>query len=162
MEKSRLMSMVEHSDWLENKYNNSMTKWRLHRLCVDFGKQPLEPWMFVPCKFVDGVWVVLEEPKECDCMGYVEDCFGRKNTYPGLEYQQAKERCLFEGFEYRWWNEEKTILDLFLNDDKWYLYYVTEGFFASNHNNIEQPKTIEDLVKYNLQLTPTAIKQIGL
>jgi len=105
----------------------------------------------VPCKLVDGVWVVLEEPNKYTSNLEIND-----------EYQQAKERCLFEGFSRKWWDDEKTILDLFFNDDKFYFYYCTNGYFSSNHNNIESPKTIEDLVKYNLELTPTAQKQIGL
>jgi len=130
MEKSRLISIAEHSDWLENKYNNSMTKWRLHRLRVDFGKQPLEPWQFVPCKLVDGVWAVLEEKKPF------------QDNYH--EFVEAKERCLFEGFKS--YKKEFVFLPGIIEID---------GEFCDG-------KTIEDLVKYNLQLTQTAQKQIGL
>jgi hypothetical protein len=49
------------------------------------------------------------------------------------EYQQAKERCYFNKCNLR-----------------------------DSQEIVEYLETIEDLVKYNLQLTPTAIKQLGL
>ena len=92
---------------------------------ANFLKQPLELWMFVPC---DNDGNVLEEP-----------CFdGENDQYFASafeQFQQAKERCLFEG---------------------WDLEDVKETLSCGNH------KTIEDLVKYSPELTLTAQKQIGL
>jgi len=59
------------------------------------------------------------------------------------EWFEAKERVLFGGFRY--------------NSPG----YVTDGIFKFNEEYLNG-KTIEDLVKYNLQLTPTALKQLGL
>jgi len=59
----------------------------------------------------------------------------------GFEYGEAKERVLFEGFEI-----EKGELDRVTNGQV--------GFYPENF------KTIEDLVKYNLNLTQQAINQI--
>lgn len=111
-----------------------------HMICIEdyanFLKQKLELYMFVPCKFIDGVWVVLEDPpKNVD----------ENNLDWQIEYQEAKDRVLFEGFE---------------KDNS----FVTHG----NHSSFFYPisclheQTIEDLVKYNLELTQTAKKQIGL
>lgn len=108
-----------------------------------FLKQTLSIEMFVPCKLVDGVWVVLEEPKPCDCMGYTEDCGGCEFT--NIEYQEAKDRVLFEGFE---------------KDNSFVTHKSHASFFYPISCLHEQ--TIEYLVKYNLELTPTALKQIGI
>jgi hypothetical protein len=105
---------------------------------ANFLKQPLTLGMFVPC---DDNGNVLEKPREF------------KNKFSTFEiYQQARERCLFEGFSVRkmeGWN----ILD-FPNNQHSKDFSVFEDAFKD--------MTIEDIVKYNLQLTPTAIKQIGL
>lgn len=124
---------------------------------ANFLKQPLELLMFVPCKLVDGVWVVFEKPKPCDCMGYIEDCGGCEFT--NIEYQEAKSRCLFEEFEIK---ERKSYGMSFK--------YIQNGSFIMycfnrTTNRFEENiklKNIEDLVKYELELTPTALKQIGL
>ena len=114
---------------------------------ANFLKQPLELWMFVPCD-EDGN-VLDSEP--CSL-----GMFEKGNPYYDVylkdknEYQQAKERCLFEGFK----------------DGAWGLYatieYNAEGECLEVDNHFCRNKTIEDLVKYNLKLTPTAQKQIGL
>ena len=104
-----------------------------------------EVWQFVPGKLVDGVWVVLEEPKgykywinDSEFGAYegddVEDC---------EQYQQAKERCYFVG--------------CVLMDD-WALQFPDGTLFCS----IEElhKYTIEDLIDYNLTLTATAQKEI--
>lgn len=102
-----------------------------------------EIWMFVPCKLVDGVWVVLELPKVCICTDLCSLC---------KEYKLAKERCYFEGFEVKDGLsicDEHSILHIFWNyEGKWKL---SQGL-----------KTIEDLIPYNLTLTATAQKEIGL
>ena len=88
---------------------------------ANFLKQPLELWMFVSC---DEDCDILEEPIET--IGGVEMYVKR--------YQQAKERCLFEG------------LDL----------------GVANHH-IRQERKVEYLANFGiLELTKTAIKQLGL
>jgi hypothetical protein len=103
-----------------------------------FLKQPLELWMFVPS---DEDGSVLEEPKE-----------GNTANLESLEisfskYQQAKERCLFEGdFTVKKHGENNVV---YLNDSSFYTSW-------------NKSKRIEDLMFLNLKLTPTALKQIGL
>jgi len=117
----------------------------------------LEIWMFVPCKLIDVVWVVLEipNPNKVDYLYYMK------------EYEQAKERCLFEGFE--------VVKDKYKSCKREFIYLPNtetqvwrkitfhtgeiQTFFFDYY---EQFRTIEDLVKYNLQLTPTTIKQLAV
>jgi hypothetical protein len=105
---------------------------------ANFLKQPLELWMFVPC---DEDGNVISESYNDEQHVIIQH----------LEYAEAKERCLFEGFEIDGgivWHKaglDNTLFIFGLCEDKY--------------------KTIEDLVSSrfpNLILTPTAIKQIGL
>jgi hypothetical protein len=122
-----------------------------------FLKQPLELWMFVPCDENGNVLEYVKNPYEefCD-----KENVCRVISKEEIKYQQAKERCLFDGFELKEivFNSEsiKTIcLHEFLN-----------VFWLDNEKNKWDTSaglsTLEDLIKYNLQLTPTAIKQLSL
>lgn len=109
------------------------------RKYAKFLEQILELRMFVPCKLVDGVWVIFEEPKVTGSNWF--------------RWKEAKERCLFKGFEICIGNKAVSdkngcIILIHGNGN-----YSTSG---------KQIITIEDLVKYNFQLTETAEKQIGL
>lgn len=133
---AELTSIAKHSDWLDNQSMTVEEKWNCHRKRVEFGKQPLEIWQFVPCKLVDGVWVVLED---CDCVSDNGCCVKRN------EYQQGKSLCLFEGFE--------------LIDEKqntWIFKFKNETWF------IQKDETIEFLTDMEITLTPASEKQIGL
>jgi len=109
---------------------------------AQFLKQPLELWMFVPCKLVDGVWVVLEEPKEYN------------KWHMDEEYQQAKERCLFEGFEYN--NETEQ-----LKKGRLFLFFSPSCCEVYLDGDTEYLEFIEEIADYDIQLTTTAQKQIG-
>lgn len=132
---------------------------------ANFLKQPLEIWMFVPCKLVDGVWVFLEEPKlvydKEDVMGVYNGIFQNHNQYLD-EYQQAKERCLFDGFEFTE-SQKYSIKNGIQNSIHWYtknrLYLTTKK--EDSYRSYFQLYTIEDLIQCDLKLTPTAQKQIG-
>lgn len=129
---------------------------------ANFLKQPLTLGMFVPC---DEEGAVLDYPKWHN--NYIKDLFNFYKTggfgipHPTSEtdkkareakeyckqYQQAKERVFFRGCT------SSLIKDYYLVKD-------------DNDNNLwaswNEYKTIEDLIQYNLTLTQTAIKQIGL
>ena len=107
-------------------------------LYARFLKQPLKLEMFVPC--VDGV--TIEEPKEFEHYetmryideksdGWIEECY---------QYQQAKEKVLFQGLSIFEINRLKHICD----ED------IDVEFYASI-TNVTKPT-----------LTPNALKQIGL
>ena len=162
MEKVVLTSISEHSDMLNTGvYMDMSERWQKHRKRVNFGRKKLELWMFVSCKFVDGVWVVLEEPnindfkskpfcKTGECKAYFDEL---------KEYQEAKDRVLFEGFEVK-----KNFEDFNCLYKKGFS-QVYSFLVANRTFQIDFPSgatTIEDLVKYNLELTQTAQKEIGL
>lgn len=123
---------------------------------VKFGlflKQKLELWMFVPCKFVDGVWVVLDS--------YFYDQFnsGRLVTDEEMkeveQYQEAKDRVLFEGFSL----ENKGEFTTWIQKDNHSICFTDRGKININSQN---ERTVEDVIKYKFILTLTAQKQIGL
>lgn len=158
-----LTSIAEHSDWLENRHNNSMTKWNLHRLRIEFGKQTLQIWMFVPCKLVDGVWVVLEEPIECDCLTqYDKECCGM--FFKCEEYQQAKEKLIFKNFKVNYFDlggcpiDKNSSFEILSNDSNFQIcvYKSKPNYFIWNY------KTIEELSKLNIEITENAQKELGV
>lgn len=118
---------------------------------ANFLKQPLNLSMFVPCKLVEGVWVVLEEPIFTTDIAITE-------LSKVKEYQEAKDRVLFEGFEYV---EEDEELFLVFNKNE-SLKIINNENFVLYDGAVYVHQVIEDLVKYNLELTPAAKKQIGL
>lgn len=118
----------------------------------DFLKQPLELWMLIPCKLVDGVWVVLVNnyPEKPETKDYHNEYGGNFELYQHnlmlwREYQEAKDRVLFEGFESR-----KSIMHGGL--------IIQNGCLNLEGNDFNQ--TIEYLTRYEIYLTPTALKQI--
>lgn len=145
----KLISMVafvlqETKLWSGNEYES----YEIAKSCLKYAQfliQKLELWMFIPCKLVDGVWVALEEPKRWnDYLEYPESFDGNKEWYEFYEYEQAKERCLFEDFT------------------------VKNGIVFTPDNQILIQKsllekmTIENLVGLKCELTITAQKQIGI
>lgn len=108
-----------------------------------FLKQPLTLSMFVPCDdegnvleeitFVDQVHIYLNYEEKKD---YSKRC---------LEYQQAKERVIFEG------------CGIF---DNWCL-HLENGYLLCKTEDINK-YTIEDIVCHNLTITPNAVKNYQL
>jgi hypothetical protein len=106
---------------------------------ANFLKQPLELWMFIPCDLIQGKIVILNE----------------ENNH----YQQAKERCLFDGFEIIKQNFSGKDYRLVRNKDTYVFFYDK---IKNKWEQVNDYKTIESLVFYNLTITATALKQIGL
>lgn len=113
--------------------------------------------MFIPCG-EDGNF--LEEPKEYfDWYKWGDfSKYGKSITPKCKEYHKAKERCLFDKFVI---TEESFIHDLP------HFYLEIDGIkIMWNFNNkwvfYKGFKTIEDLVKHKPELTPTALKTLGL
>jgi len=118
----------------------------------------LEIWQFVPCKFVDGVWVVLEEPGNFELWLEMHETEGGTIVFDEhVEYWKAKDRCYFEGFEIKYYNTHKSIklkdvdFNVFWNKGCNLGWYPSIGI-----------KNIESISKYNLELTPTGAKESGL
>ena len=133
---------IDYLDWYEKTRNNF----------DNFLEQPLKLEMFVPCdndeeilkpQYIAGKEVIYNELVEEFIMDKVK------------EYNEAKEKVLFEGFEI---------------DKNLYLVYKNEisiGRFISYENGSkflfrDNFKTIEDLVEFGFKLTENTIKQIGL
>lgn len=126
-----------------------------HNRIIDYAtflKRHLELGMFIPC---DEEGNVLDMPT-----GY--GCYNPDNPLPDeyyiehKKYQEAKERVLFEG--YTLINEGKNYSSVSM--------IIKENGKDRGINRIDifykNPKTIEDLIPLGLELTETAIKQLGL
>lgn len=118
-----------------------------------FLKQPLTLGMFFPSKLVNGEWVVLEEPIWHDewlkgkvSTSLFEHC--RKSQ----EYQEAKDRVLFEGFNFKYSDKFVTTV----SNEKVWVNFKSRNIFV----NDKVVSITENLVKYNLVLTESAKKQI--
>lgn len=143
------MKLIKMTDYVLDQYEKRQDSIIFEENCFTYAKflkQALELWMFVPCKFINSVWVAIEEPVHIFSDSIHKDAskMYQKQTYV-KEYNDAKERCLFKGF----------ILDK-LN----FLRNNTGKIHA--HKNFLEDKTIEDLIKYDLELTPTAKKQFNI
>lgn len=137
-EDMKLLSMTDFVLEQNKEFKPTRTYKEIALNYANFLKQPLELWMFVPCKLVDGVWVILEKPKETSegIEAYDFDC---------QEYLQAKERRLFEGFR---------IENFMLTND-----VIGIGQALTLYSDIES--LIYDF-DGDIELTQTAIKQIGV
>jgi hypothetical protein len=118
-------------------------RWSLHRKRVCFGKEPLELWMFVPCKFVKGDYIPLEEPNLYEeRLRSTRDggWWGEFLEYK-KQYEEAKKKCLFEGFTFEYDSVVKY-----------------ENYIFSIRG-----KTIENLIRIYCypKLTTTAKEQLG-
>jgi hypothetical protein len=125
---------------------------------ANFLKQPLELWMFVSC---DDEGNILEIP-DLNSMKYdiniseVEtDTDYQLYDNDILEYQQAKERCLFDGWEYNSETEQ-------LKKGRLFLFFSPNFCETYLDGNTEYLEFIEEIAKYDLELTATGQKQIGL
>ena len=142
MERYYLMSRKDFGKTLNNKNDRD---YRFFRDNYDnFLEQPLKLEKFVPC---DEEGDILEEPTN-----YEMRLLNMMTEYNDevYTYNQAKEKVLFEGIEFRT-NGGVNFLT------------IKEDTFAFFDFNIKfKNLTIEDLIQYNLQLTENAVKQIGL
>jgi len=132
------------------KFNNCLNY-------ANFIKKPLKLEMFVPCSNENGLPLSLEGLIDS---GFVLD------EIEFNEYEQAKEKVLFEGFEF--FDNPKNCLNNMLGD--YGVFKYGDGFGITTH---EKGKcyhsyfciiTIEDLIRIEkgISLTQNALKQLGL
>ena len=163
--------LISHSDFTEEIENYVRESHNYERGCElifkhrEFIKQPLELWMFIPC---DEKGNVLEEPEslkgfyETHSEGMIQESKLRK------QYYEAKDRVLFDcgvkidTSSYR--STKRMLIDLdckggfrLFNRHIFHDGDIEEKFLP----NFTEIPTIEYLVKYNLTLTESAIKQLG-
>lgn len=149
------------------KYPKDSVNWTyLHLeklfLYASFLVQKLELWMFIPCKLVDSIWIVLEEPNKEDyifedhpeLVGNPKEYDLDKFESDLKEYEEAKSRVLFEEFHEFLNNVSNGKLEL--NIDTFWFSDIQENGIAYG-----QAKIIEDLIGWNIELTLTAQKQSG-
>ncbi|MGV0925478.1 hypothetical protein [Empedobacter tilapiae] len=137
------MKLISMTDFvLEQEKLNQKNTSRLACLCANYAqflKQPLTLAMFVPCDLEGNI---LEEPKINNILKVFP--YERFNNACQMDkYQQAKERVLFKGF----YKEFNAVIS------------PSGGYL--DIGNLRY-KTIETIVESKLELTETAIKQIGL
>jgi len=131
---------------ISHQHSDRTRRFYLIQSYAKFLKQPLKLEMFVPC---DEDGNVLEKPLESDYDNYDLIEGGNVVDYEQFggaceNYNKAKEKVLFEG------------CSMF---DKINISFGNGYLLNSNHLN---ELKIEDLIKLNLTLTKTALKQIGL
>jgi len=141
------MKLISTTDFVLEK-SKSINHPRTINVIIDYAnflKQPLELWMFVPC---DKGGNVLEEPKGYNYFMQDDEngCYEGDDESKCREYQQAKERCLFDG-----WNPiAKIDITICIENE------LKHRLFFPNCMDIE------NIVYTNTQLTKTAEKLIGL
>lgn len=129
-----------------------------------FLRQPLTLGMFVPVDEDGNVLKEITEPNKSDYWSDNDTVFSaelyRNNLDEFKNYQKAKEKVLFEGFslgEYS--NRTQYIRQLSK-------YIIINGIIYDDHQDCAPrptQNTIESILEYmNPELTPSALKQIGL
>lgn len=121
-----------------------------------FLKQPLQLGFFVPCDEDGNLWEFPPTNEEWEWAqkdsADAEQSYKMKQFY----YEKAKERILFKGFHSIGENE----IEL-LNSDNWMSFSQKTIEFTDEFGHEIEVYRIEDLIELNLELTDSAIKQIG-
>ena len=177
---NKLISMVNfvlQQDITDIKQRDSIVKY------ANFLRQPLKLEMFINC---DDDGNVLKEPKKTNYQVDVNTkCSGWKYLYDNndkligyyddrkwkedfVKYKQSKEKVLFEDsvlIDETMYHQTKRVLIMLKSYPTFRIFnqfYYRDGsierqLFPNNEN-----LRIEDLIKFELELTESAIKQIGL
>lgn len=119
---------------------------------ANFLKQPLTLGMFISCD-LDGN--VLEEPKGMKCCGGIQndcDCRGELQYNEELikEYQEAKERVLFECFEFT-----------LTPDDRFSKFKISNGNITFYEAGLDLSNIESIIQKADIYLTETTKKQLS-
>jgi hypothetical protein len=159
MDKIKLQSMVEYVKLMEHKrLKTFITETKVlgydkNLKFANFLSQQPNIGMFVPAVEENGEWKKLEEPNHYKEWKSELDR-GFEHAYENLimkQYQTALDNVIFEGFEVC---ENAVEFPNSIEE----LFYFTENKWWLN----EKFKTLEDLTKHNLTLTPKFAKELGL
>jgi len=158
----KLVSMIDKifsEDDRTHKVLGDAFKYCRIRDYATFLNQPLNLGMFVPAIEVDGKWEVLEEPMRYGVRSTDWEQF--QITKKHQQYQQAKDRVLFEGFEitkvddlgYYDLINETAIIEVYnpLDAETEFLDILDNGLYKIN-----------DLIKYAPTLTAKGQELSGL
>ena len=131
-----MMNLTSSKDFGKLLKDKSDSEYRRLRENFDnFLEKPLKLGYFIPCDEND---LPLEEPS------FIDDAFNIKL----YKYQKAKQRVLFEGFEYD-------------KENDWVTYNEFARFFVSELQN-GKVEDLFKLIKDEITLTETSKKEIGL
>lgn len=141
-----LISMV---DFVLEQHEQCISSTQRTYNYAKFLKQPLGLGMFIPCDENDNI---LEFPNILDHKYSGTDV---NNFEPDLkEFQQAKEKVIFKNFKVNYFDlggspiDKNSSFEIMSNDNIQICIYKSKpDYFIWNF------RTIEDLVKYNLELT---------
>lgn len=111
-------------------------------------KTPLNIGMFIPC---DEEGNIIEDRPEPKALSKGVFNYTAQNIWDE-KYNKAKDKVLFKGFEV---NELGAV---YIITDKNIRFVVTNVF----NKGLMPPWNVEYLTKYNLKLTNTALRQLGL
>ena len=130
-----MMNLTSSKDFGKLLKDKSDSEYRRLRENFDnFLEKPLKLGYFIPCDEND---LPLEEPS------FIDDAFNIKL----YKYQKAKQRVLFEGFEYD-------------KENDWVTYNEFARFFVSELQN-GKVEDLFKLIKDEITLTETSKKEIG-
>jgi len=160
-EDMKLISMKEFVESRLRKHRNEQeyTSFEFMQECenyVKFISQPLELWMLIPC---DENNEPLEKPFYAPCMdgcNCENDCEMSKLYDKDLkQYQKAKERVLFEGFEVYEVSNKLMAIGNRKHKIEVCFKFKDKDWFVGNTT-----PDVESLIKHNIYLTQTAINII--
>ena len=122
---------------------------------AEFLKQPLTLGQFVPC---DLAGAILDKPDR-DLYKDIDGIYDEFHWELNIKiYNEAKERVLFRNPIV--WNNFSEMEALRIENN--YFAWKKQGMNSFELNDISKNETIEDLIEYDLELTESALKQIGL
>lgn len=170
MREQKLISMVDFvlEHFKENFTETGKGHWEPIKMVnvvmsyANFLKQPLTLGMFIPCDEEGkpfSEWEIDEELCETILLKR-ERVFAKDLIDLAEQYQKAKERVLFKGYNV----ESKTIKDVtyynitYKGSDTYY----SHNSYPDNNPSFNGRKTIQDLIKDDVDLTQTAQTQIGI
>lgn len=144
------MKLISMTDFVLQQQNESYSKDQFVERVeayANFLKEPLKLEMLIPC---DDIGYILEKP----------DLIDERYNLRLLNYKQALEKVLFKGFEIID-NEENFIEIHFSKENIWISIQDKTAMVLTDGYKVEFPiKRIEDLIYYNILLTPNAIDRI--
>ena len=135
MEAIYLQSMTDFITWVDEKRNSNGGYYDIIIRYKNFLKQPLQLGFFVPC----------------DSIGRLVESIGAE------EWDNANKNVLFKGFEI----EDIGLGSFAIRKNGWILMRCSKSIGAKWENR-DAYLNIESLTHFKLELTDSAIKQIGL
>lgn len=167
MKITSLLSMSDYISELQNGYStveignrlktNSLIKIGDEKYSMivkykDFLKRPLEKGMFVPCDLDGNVLEIPREWKKKQPNKMITGNYRDKDYGDYIKiFNEAKERVLINGFTANNFCVSKGNIDLHIR-------FCNDGKVLKLHENIKL-KSIEDLIRYNLTLTESAVNK---